>query len=139
MRLQDWYRNNNASRPRWYQREIFASGISPAAGSIPALIQSNFGTQGDFELVFRDVGSRLQHWSRNNDAPNSIWSYRATFAENAEYRPALIQSNFGNKGHFEVVRKIIGGPLEHWSRLNDDPILPPWAQGLTFGSNNSLP
>ncbi|MDQ3966899.1 MAG: hypothetical protein M3275_00715 [Thermoproteota archaeon] len=35
----------------------------------------------------------------------------------------LTQSNFGTKGHFEVV---VDGPsgLQRWSRNNDDPNLP---------------
>jgi hypothetical protein len=35
----------------------------------------------------------------------------------------LIQSNFGIKGNFEVVVRVLGG-LQHWYRNNDDPTLP---------------
>jgi hypothetical protein len=137
-RLQHWYRDNDDPGKRWKLRQTFTSGISQA-GSIPALIQSSFGTQGDFELVFRDVGSGLQHWSRDNDAPNPLWRYRSYFADNASYRPALIQSSFGRaQRNFEVIRKITTGPLEHWWCDNDSPARL-WNARATFGSGYSLP
>jgi hypothetical protein len=46
----------------------------------------------------------------------------------------LIQSNFGNKGNFEVVAAVQGGHLQHFYRDNDDPKTP-WAATATFGSN----
>ena len=45
------------------------------------LIQSNFGTKGNFEVVVV-VGQELslQHWYRNNDDPNLPWVSTGTFA-----------------------------------------------------------
>jgi outer membrane protein assembly factor BamA len=67
----------------WVQTSTFASGVS---GS-PALIQSNFGGQGNnFEVVVR-VGDRLQHWYRNHDDPTFPWVPTKTFASGVAIFP----------------------------------------------------
>jgi hypothetical protein len=44
------------------------------------LIQGNFGTKCNFEVVRKVIGARLEYWWRNNDDPTLPWIYRDTFA-----------------------------------------------------------
>jgi hypothetical protein len=132
--LQHWYRNNNDPNPQWVKTSSFAWPVTGA----PALIQSNFGEKGDFEVVVRNNLGQLEHWRRNNDDPNPQWFRAFTFGSRASYgTPALIQSNFGAKGDFEVVFRNVEGRLEHWRRKNDGIGLP-WVQTDTFASNVSI-
>jgi predicted Rdx family selenoprotein len=124
-KLAHWVRNNDDPNLPWYFVGEFASGVRGA----PALIQSNYGTKGNFEVVV-NTNDGLQHWSRNNDDPNRPWHHAGNFASEATGEPALIQSNYGTKGNFEVVVNTNDG-LQHWSRNNDDPNLP-WIRGSTF-------
>jgi hypothetical protein len=50
------------------------------------LIQSNYGTQGNFEVIVR-VGNALQHWYRDNDNPNLPWVQTSTFASGVAIFP----------------------------------------------------
>jgi hypothetical protein len=69
-----------------------------------SLIQSRFGTQGNFELVVNSASGGLAHYWRNNDDPSFPWSGPTAFAGQARFGiPALIQSNFGSPGNLEVV------------------------------------
>jgi hypothetical protein len=134
-RLEYWYRDNDDPNLQWHKTSTFASNTRQ---SLPALIQSNFGLKGDFEVVFRNNQGSLEHWSRINDDPTQPWIYRSTFASNVIGRPALIQSNFGLKGDFEVVFRNENGGLEHWRRDNDNPNFP-WIPTSTFASNVLTP
>jgi hypothetical protein len=51
------------------------------------LIQSNFGTQDDFEVVFATVENTVQHWSRNNGDPTLPWVPGPTFASEVNPSP----------------------------------------------------
>src|SRR5271166_1565908 len=46
--------------------------------------------------------------------------------------PTLIQSRFGDKGHFELVTPMASGGLAHYWRNNDDPAIP-WHGPTIFG------
>jgi hypothetical protein len=122
-----YWRDNGAADYPWSEQPTacFAAG----ATSGPALIQSNFGQQGNFEVVVQQ-GDELCHYFRNNDQPPSYpWSNEpiACFATGVTSAPTLIQSNnFGSGSHedFEVVARVIGqlaGQLCLFSRANDDP------------------
>ena len=43
------------------------------ASSNPVLIQSHFGTQGNFEVIVPRIDSGFDHYFRNNDNPNLPW------------------------------------------------------------------
>ncbi|MGD2249901.1 MAG: hypothetical protein PVF58_15950 [Candidatus Methanofastidiosia archaeon] len=87
---------------------------------------------GNFELVGRE-GTKLRHYWRHNDANKLPWNKGVLFGDNVDSAPALIQSNFGNKGNFELVVRE-GTKLRHYWRHNDANELP-WNKGVLFGDN----
>ncbi|ETW95007.1 MAG: hypothetical protein ETSY1_32425 [Candidatus Entotheonella factor] len=129
-----YWRDNDDADLLWSEgpTECFGENIRSA----PALIQSNFGDQGNFEIVvWQD--DQLCHYFRDNDRGNLRWSREPTecFGENIRSAPALIQSNFGDQGNFEVVVQE-GDQLCHYFRDNDDED-EPWSEGPTecFGED----
>lgn len=96
------------------------------------IIQSNFGTQGNFEVVVLEGGQPVHYWRANDDSVHP-WSRGRSFGSGATGAPALIQSNFGSKGNFEVVVRE-GSQLRHYWRDNDETTLS-WHQGALFGNN----
>ena len=125
-----WRNNDDRAVLPWYRSDVFGNSVA----SRPAVIQSNFGTQGNFELVVRE-GSKLRHYWRNNDASGYPWKKGVLFGSSVGSAPAMIQSNFGNRGNFEVVVKE-GTRLRHYWR-NNDSSSKPWHKGVRFGSNVS--
>jgi hypothetical protein len=98
------------------------------------LIQSTFGTKGNFEMVVPKAGGGLSHFWRNNDFPGFPWSGGFNFGIGAVTGAALIQSNFG-PGNFEVVA-VVGNQLVHYWRENHPPFTwhgpsAPFATGIT--------
>ena len=89
--LTSWY---GPTRPGW------ASG----AVANPVLVQSRFGQQGNFELVYPYVGGGLVVMWRNNDAAGTPWSPPALFGQSLGRVDAIsmIQSSYGN---LEVVAR----------------------------------
>ena len=83
------------------------------------LIQSSFGTKGNFELVVPKVGGGLSHYWRNNDAPGFPWSGPKNFGAGNVLGTAEIQSNFG-PGNLEVVA-LVGNQLVAYWRENHSP------------------
>lgn len=129
-KLRHYWRNNDGGGLPWNQGILFGDNVASA----PAMIQSNFGQMGNFELVVRE-GNKLRHYWRDNDAPGLSWHKGALFGDNVNSAPALIQSNYGFVGNFEVVVRE-GDKLRHYWRNNDTPGFP-WNMGDLFGSNVS--
>ena len=85
----------------------------PISGYSPVLIQSRFGTQGNFELVSTyhppgSAGSGLAHYWRNNDDPPTYpWSLPTAFGADQGppelEAPTMIESTFGSPGNLEVI------------------------------------
>jgi len=75
----------------------------------PALIQSRFGNQGNFELITPQhgflSGGSLIHLFRNNDDPQFPWASITKFGDSNYDAVTMIQSNFGNPGNFEVIAR----------------------------------
>lgn len=70
------------------------------------MIQSNFGTAGNFELVVPNSAAAggLTHCWRDNDRPASPWNGPIVFGAGDHSDVAVIQSNFGaGRGNFEAV------------------------------------
>ena len=107
--------------------ELTADGepITGVTGD-PALIQSTFGTQGNFELVVPQ-GNRLVHYFRDNDTPDFPWrkSGASIPGFDGPGLPAvptaisLIQSNFGQR--LQVIRSFEGGRITWTSHTGADP------------------
>ncbi|MEV7177302.1 hypothetical protein [Kitasatospora sp. NPDC093679] len=100
--------------------------IATGAAGNPALIQSRFGQQGNFELVFPAAGGGITFMWRNNDDPAMPWSAPFTFAQDLGQVDALtmIQSNFGSPGNLELIARARdtlqffwrdSGPDFHWN------------------------
>ena len=123
------WRNNDDSNLPWSAATCFGGG-DPASA---CLIQGNFGTPGNLEVVARD-GDRLVFYWRL-DRPPWTWSGPFTIGSRAQGNPALIQSRHGTKGNFELVAPHVEGGLLHMWRNNDVPSLP-WSSPFRFGSGN---
>lgn len=114
----------------------FATGIS----GNPTLVQSSFGTKGNFEVVVARAGGGLSHYWRNNDAPGFPWSGPTNFGSGSLRGVSLIQSNFG-PGNLEVVAATATNQLVAYWRENHSPFTwhgpsAPFASGVT--TNPSL-
>jgi len=126
--LFSWRNNDDPSLP-WAPAFRFAESIG-AADAI-TMIQSNFGSPGNLELIAR-VGQDLLFFWRDS-GPDFLWSGPFPLASGAAGNPVLIQSRFGAQGNFELVTPAAGtdGMLSWW-RNNDDPALP-WFGPFPFG------
>jgi hypothetical protein len=89
--------------------------IIPPGGVVgpPVLIQSRFGTRGNFELVTPVKDGGLAHYWRNNDDPNQPWSEPTLFGGELGLIGwvTMIQSNFGDPGNLEVICEAGPGQL----------------------------
>jgi hypothetical protein len=71
----------------------------------PGLIQSNYGTQGNFEVVVAAQGGGLLHYYRDNDVAGFPWHFGTAFGDQTILfdTVSLIQSSFGGGKNLEVV------------------------------------
>ena len=96
------------------------------------MIQSNFGSVGNLEVIAR-VGTQLEHYWRD-DGGTQAWHGPFIIASGVTGNPAFIQSHHGNKGNFEAVAPAAAGAGDWW-RDNDAPDTP-WHGPTFFGSGN---
>jgi hypothetical protein len=85
----------------------------------PTLIQSSFGTKGDFEVVVARAGGGLSHYSRDNDAAGYPWRGPTNFGSGHVEGVSLIQSNYG-PGNLEVIANV-GHQMVYYTRENRPP------------------
>lgn len=81
--------------------------MSPIGGN-PVLIQSRFGSKGNFELLTPSSSTGIHFLWRNNDpGANFVWSAPFTFAQGVGRVDAItmIQSNFGSPGNLELIAR----------------------------------
>lgn len=120
------------------QNSLHGSFFGAGEASDVALIQSNFtdfgAKNGHLELVVRH-GDRLALYWRASAAP-LLWTGPLYIPSNEPHmgNPALVQGDFGTKGHFEVVAPHAQDGLVHYVRLNDAPDVP-WSSPNRFGQN----
>jgi hypothetical protein len=69
----------------------------------PSMVQSRFGTKGNFELVVPNAKGGLIHFWRDNDIPTLPWSGPFQFGEGSITDVTVFQSNFGDPGNREVL------------------------------------
>src|SRR5262249_3896008 len=108
------------------------SSIIGGATGNPVLIQSRFGSRGNFELVTPLSAGGGAHVWRNNDDPALPWVNDASFGQclgNVE-AITMIQSNFGAPGNLEVVARVGTGL---WAFYRDSS--PPF----TWHASGTLP
>ncbi|KAL1918468.1 uncharacterized protein VTP21DRAFT_3128 [Calcarisporiella thermophila] len=127
--LRHCWRDNNTTGLPWHGPTTFASDAGTFIGRV-SLLQGNYGSHGNFEVVGR-VGSHLVHLWRDS---NVAWHIGPTFANNVSGSPALIQGIYGGRGNFELVAPLSSGGIAHWWRNNDAPGNP-WSGGTVFATN----
>ncbi len=131
-----WRDNDNENLP-WNGPEVF--GLDAGMISGVSLIQSNFGEQGNLELVAVDIGGHsLMHFWRDSGpsydwhGPNKI--SKESFVPLFSGNPAMIWSKSGQRGNFDVVVPRAEGGFSYYWRDNDDPELS-WHGPIDFAIN----
>lgn len=79
----------------------------PGVRGTPCLIQSRFGSKGNFEFLVPDAAAGIRFTWRNNDDPNLLWAGTIRFADTlgAVDSLTMIQSNFGSPGNLELIAR----------------------------------
>ncbi len=97
---------------KWNGPEIIATGV---AGT-PSMILSTFGNEGNFELVVPMASGGLAYYWRDNDDDRLSWHGPLMFGMNQGKveSVAMIQSNFGEPGHLEIVAQADGQLALFW-------------------------
>ena len=119
-------RQNDLEGFPWDGPVIFGTEEGRMEGS--SLIMSNFGFSGNLEVVAVDSGGRnLLHFWRDS-GPSYDWHGPIRISEKSLVQtfsgsPAMIKSNFGRRGNFDVVVPRDKGGFYHYWRDNDDPAL----------------
>ncbi len=129
-RLNHWWRLNGTPWT-WYDGGKFAADV---AFSGPTLLQSGYGSRGNFELVCVLRNGQMQHWWRDNDH-GMVWRAGVTFGSGVASPPCMIEASYGasdqrRPGNFELC-VAVGGRVEHWWRNNAGDGL--WRRSAIFG------
>jgi hypothetical protein len=127
-RLHHWWRGGGGGP--WNDGGVF--GPAGCQG-VPGFVQGDYGAPGNFEVVVKVAGNRLQHLWRRNGAPWT-WSEGPTFGSDIALSGAtLVQGDYLANGHgnLEVVAVRSDGRMQHFWRSASDLV---WHPGTTFGS-----
>ena len=108
------------------------------------LIQSNFGSKGDFEVLV-ETERGLEYWRSTTTTPRTLTQLgtreqRKPDCNKQLGNPSLIQSNFGSKGNFEALIPVTSGgvvSLQHWWRVSSRIVIV--YQTLSGGSSPYSP
>jgi len=124
--MQHFWRNGST----WVGDQVFGAAIS----SPPVLIQGQYGMadehgHGNFELVVATPSGTIEHWWRNNQNTNWVWSKSATFGSGIARVIALVEGSFGF--NLEVVAIRTDGNLQHFWRDGAG-----WHAGVVIGSTH---
>ena len=107
-----------------------------------SLIQSDFGASGNLEVVaVGSNGHNLLHFWRDS-GPSFDWHGPLNITEKSSGpvfsgNPAMIWSDFGRRGNFDVVVPRADGGFYHYWRDNDDPVLP-WYGPFDFAMDSGI-
>ena len=131
-----FWRNNDDERLPWMGPVEFGAEAGRVNGV--SLIQGDFGEEGNLELVAVDAGGhQLTHFWR--DGKSALGWYGPTRISEKSLvpvfsgNPAMIWSNCGCRGNFDVVVPRAGGGFSYYWRDNDDPALP-WCGPFDFAT-----
>ena len=124
--------NDDPAMP-WSEPIVF--GTDSGQVDAVALIESNFGIPGNLEVVAR-VGDRLIYFWRDPAGWHGSYPLMVDGQQvnGIAGNPALIQSNVGKQGNFELVVPLSSGIARFW-RNNDDPTFP-WFSLPTINISN---
>lgn len=131
--LVHYSRNNDVPGLPWSGPTRFGGAVSYQGAS---LIQSNFGSPGNLEVVAVTSTNQLVHFWRDS-GPSFTWTGPFVIASGVTGVPGLIQGRFGTTGNFEVVVPSVSGGLLHFFRNNDAPGLP-WSGPTPFAQKLGL-
>lgn len=125
--MQHFWRNE-AANEAWIGDQVFGAGIS----SPPVMIQGQYGMadehgNGNFELVVATPAGTIEHWWRNNQNTNWVWSKSATFGSGIARVIALVEGSFGFDLEVAALRQ--DGTLQHLWRDGAG-----WHEGVIIGS-----
>lgn len=86
------------------------------------MIQGTFGNKGNFELVVPMASGGLSHFWRGNDDDQQRWHGPLMFGANLGKVESvgLIQSNFGEPGHLEIVAQVDSQLAFFWRNSGPD-------------------
>jgi len=124
------WRNNDDPGMPWSGPWVFGQDLGPVDDL--TMIQSNYGSPGNLELIAR-VGDTLQFFWRDS-GPAFQWNGPFQIGAGAAGTPVLVQSRFGRQGNFELAYPAVGGGIGFMWRNNDDPAMP-WSGAGVFGQN----
>jgi hypothetical protein len=131
-RLNHWWRMNG---PPWTWRDGGRFGGS-IAFSGASLVQSNYGTQGNLELVAVLQSGQMQHFWRDDDH-GGVWHAGAMFGGGISSSPCMIEGQFGATNENAIANFELcvaaGGQVQHWWRNNGAGMQ--WLHSATFGHN----
>lgn len=130
-RLNHWWRDD-AAPWTWHDGGRFGAGVVASGG---ALVQSQYGGQGNLELVATVNGGRMQHFWRDDDHGN-VWNSGPMFGAGCQGAAVMIEGQFGAGdenaiGNFELC-VAAQGHAEHWWRFNAGGDQQ-WRQSAVFG------
>ncbi|MFI0515782.1 hypothetical protein ACH3Y9_40370 [Streptomyces sp. WSLK1-5] len=123
-----WRNNEPGANFAWSTPFTFAQEL----GHVDAItmIQSNFGSPGNLELIARS-GDKLNFYWRDS-GPDFHWNGPGQIATGATGNPVLIQSRFGSKGNFELLYPSVNGGITFMWRNNEPGANFAWSAPFTF-------
>ncbi len=127
--LAHFWRNNDP-REGFHWEGPIPFGATVGLVDAVTMIQSNFGSPGNLELIGRPGNQLCFFW--RDSGPSFTWYGPSGVASGVSGNPVLIQSRFGSQGNFELVVPLTSGGLAHFWRNNDDPGFP-WYGPFPFG------
>lgn len=130
--LVHFYCDNDDPNTPWIRLKDFGEHLGRV--SAVALLQSNYGSPGNLELIAR-VGNQLAHFWRVG--PSDPWlsdPAQEFFFSGTDGVPGFIQSKYGIQGNFEVVTPLETGGMAHLYRNNDE-LTTPWTRTGVFGAD----
>ncbi len=124
--MQHFWRNGST----WQGDQLFGTGIK----SSPVMIQGQYGMadesgNGNFELVVANNSGAIEHWWRNNQNTNWVWTKSATFGSGVARVLALVEGSFGFDLELVVLRT--DGMLQHYWRDGGG-----WHAGVVIGNTH---
>jgi hypothetical protein len=127
----DFFWREDAAPFTWHGPFQIATGLR----GTPSLIQSNFGDQGNFEVVAPHADGGLAFFWRDNDGGMN-WQGLFRFGDAMMYdQVSLFQSNYG-AGNFEVVAIDTAGNPDFFWRVGQTPWT--WSGPFSLGREESF-
>lgn len=128
-----WRYNDDATNYPWKNATTFAASVGQVSGV--SLIEGNFGSPGNLEVVVNGAGGILSHFYRQSSDLKWYGPNKISPDTKAIGVPSFIQGTWAKKGNFELVTPVASGGLVHFSRDNDRPSDFPWSPPTHFAQS----